>query len=581
MPPLIEWEDVLWNTTAFDLLANYDITSSEIPGFSPEQPMPPQHPQDRPTVSRRFLDTLHSYGITKVFLVPGAHITPLIVELEKHGVIDPVVASHELAAAYMAIGYARASGRPGAVFSIGGPGTAYMMGAAITAKADNVPVIFISGDIPEKHQGKREFQDSGPAGTNDCGIYREAIGESHVCASPDDLQAILERVSSRINDKLPIHVRVPIDVQRTTCLPLAHPARTGTSPFHPVDPPGLATQKRIVLLVGHFAVGHLSQTNLLEYVKANNLAVVTEISARGVIPEDSPHCLGYIGFHSDSRALDALNSRSGKSADIVVSLGARPETLRQYVSGDIRVLETSAFEIPAPADDTCLRSTTRETLDLRSSWLESFPRTEQNIPGPRDDENFVSHRTLFRELSEQLPGHTRYCLDAGQARKTGNMLLSCTEPNTIIQSESLSPMGFGLCASIGAKLANPDTTVVSLVGDGSMRMHGMEIATAARYQIPIIFILLDNESYASLLSREHMESYAALPECDWSAFAKSQGVPCIKANSDTEFKQALDTCLKAGGPALLWTKTAKNIDAPLRMTQKLEYVNWLAAVNKA
>ncbi|MET0103559.1 MAG: thiamine pyrophosphate-binding protein [Sedimenticola sp.] len=531
------------------------------------------------TISGAFLDFFDGYGIDKIFLIPGAHITPIMRELEHHKKITPVIAAHELGAAYMAIGYSRATGKPGVVLSIGGPGAAYMMAAAVVAKADNVPVVFITGDIPARHHGFGEFQDSGPSGTNDSEIYREAIGESHICHFQEDIPRIMDRIHIRYSSKLPIHIQLPYDVQGKefdgqvpTAVNFRFSANKNTA--LPVD-----TSIRTVLFIGLHALGIIDSSKLNKFVRMNRLGVVTDLKARGIYSEDLPECFGFVGFNSDPRALEVLNISSELSAETVISIGVKQEVLRQYVNPEVEVINISPDDFSTILGDGNAILYDSMTRDLRSRWIDSVASNKISIAGGDKVDELINYQFLINLLQEKLPVDTCYCLDAGQVRHAGSILVTCKEERTLIQSDSLSPMGHGICASIGVKVANPCRPVVSLFGDGSMRMHGIEIATAVKYKLPIIFILLDNRSYASILSRGGMENYSNLAETDWNSFAQAFGMACLKVKSCADFDSALSYCIGNNEPVLLWVSIGGLPDNELKLRSNMEYKSWITKIN--
>jgi acetolactate synthase-1/2/3 large subunit len=533
------------------------------------------------TVSDIMLNIFDSLGVESIFLVPGAQITPLMVALEKHKRIKPILACHELAAGYMAIGYARASGKPGVVFSIGGPGAAYMVGAAITAKADNVPVIFVTGDVPQRYHGLGEFQDAGPEGTNDSAVYNNAIGESQVCSFPEDMSRIKIMIHRCFEAKTPLHVQVPIDVQSEPCKLIEHFSihQRDQAPVHFNLP--LEGIKKVVFMMGYRTLDVIDTHAFSDFVRNNQVGVVTDLKARGLIPESNRECLGFVGFNSDPRALEVFDPGSELSAELTIIVGIEQEIVNQYIPPNLIVINISPENLNSQLESKLSLSEDRPLIEKRAQWLAQL---EQYAPKYNSVTNEcvekMSYGCIFHEISQCMPEDTRYCLDAGQIRRAGSMLINCQLPKTLIQSDVLSPMGYGICAAVGIQLACPEAPVISMFGDGSMRMHGLEISTAVKYKLPIIFVLCDNQSYASILSREHMENYASLANSDWSLLAKSIGISCTLVTSSADFRRALQAGLARKEPTLLWLKVTNLLDDELRYTHSLEYKNWLTAINK-
>jgi acetolactate synthase-1/2/3 large subunit len=175
----------------------------------------------------------------------------------------------------------------------------------------------------------------------------------------------------------------------------------------------------------------------------------------------------------------------------------------------------------------------------------------------------------------KIPKHTIYCLDSGQIRRAGSIFLTSYFKRTLLQSETLSPMGLGICSSIGAQLAKTSNRVVCLTGDGSMRMNGIELATAVRYDLPIIFILCDNKSYASTKAPEQAKE---LPYIDWELYAESFGLQSCYVNNKLDFSNKLTDALLNDKPILIWTEVPYLLNDELQKTEKIEYKNWLSAI---
>lgn len=535
------------------------------------------------TVSTALLETLQSLGVNHIFTVPGAQISSFLKSLEHHDHILPIVATHELSAAYMACGAARATGTLGVVASIGGPGAAYMLAAAQVARANQLPVCFITGDIPRKAHGLDEFQDAGPAGTNDLRVFSEAISTSMLCGGPEDLPQVVQQLRASLESRRPLHIKIPIDVQMMPC---EHIPQKKALPLPSLNigtiKPDIDAPERVVIFAGGGIMDLVDPSQLLEYVRTRKIGVVTDYGTRGMVPEDAIESLGMVGFRSDPRALLALRGSEALRAEKVICVGVPENTICRYIDvaterevvsvDDFRSLLQRDTSVDLPAD----------RYDRRQAWLGQLA-AHRLFPAVQhlDIDQPVTYRQLFSRLTALMPPETRYCLDAGQARLAGSMLLSCHEPKMISQSEALSPMGYGLCSAIGMQLAAPDRPVVVVVGDGSMRMLGMELATAVRYSLGVIFVLTDNQSYASTKSWDLGSDFIQLPAMDWSRFAASIGIECLKVQTTEEFSNALNHCVSVAGPTLIWIPIEGSLDSFFTTKHELEYPTWLSKLKKS
>lgn len=527
------------------------------------------------SVAEVLLAELSKLGVEYVFLVPGAQIIPLVFRLYEEREIKvpkPIIANHELAAGFMAIGYARASGKMGVAISIGGPGAAFMVGAGVTAKIDDVPVLFITGNIPPDSFGAGEFQDASPGGTNDSSVFKEAIGISMACNKAEDLKEIIPEIK-RCNDELrSIHVQIPISIQKAIYpFEIKEKINNFKKPFVPEIE--IDQKVKTVLLIGQKALRAIDPVKLLNFVKKNQIGVVTDMKSRGILSEIEMESLGYIGFNSDVRALEAFNCESPMAADQIITVGVSDNLLHQYIN--VKKVETKEIDPQAINSWIDNFSTEHKIVKQREYWLHELNKLIPPQPSKIKYKNQISYSDLIETLKEVMPKDTIYSLDSGQIRRAGSIFLTSYFSRTLLQSETLSPMGLGICASIGAQLARPEQRVVCLFGDGSMRMNGIELSTAVRYNLPIIFILCDNKSYASIKAPDVVKQ---LPDIDWTQYGDSFGIQSHYIDNREEFSKKLNESLQIKKPVLLWTSVPGLLNDELAKTEKVEYKNWLSTI---
>ena len=231
------------------------------------------------TVADLLLDEIEANGTEVVFLVPGANLFPFIKCLIERNKLKLIIANHELAAGFMAIGYALASGNPGVVCTIGSPGLAYLAGAGMAAKADNIPLLCISGNIPEHQWGQGLFQDGSPEGSNDVAIFNEVTGLSLVCQQPQQMTDLLFKMHARLLELKPVHIQLPVDIQSSPIDPIVE-RRVLSS--RKVDPAYLSNFQRELsvrtgLLIGHKAKNLIKPEVLGIFVEHQGIAVITDL----------------------------------------------------------------------------------------------------------------------------------------------------------------------------------------------------------------------------------------------------------------------------------------------------------------
>lgn len=533
------------------------------------------------TVSGLLLDEIERLGCNTIFLVPGANISSFVTQSQSRKMIDLVIANHELAAGFMALGYAKATGNPGVACCIGSPGIAYLTGAAATAAAEQIPLLFVSGNIPPDSWGKGFFQDGSPQGTNDVAMLEQAIGCSCTCSDADMIHDTLVLIADRLRSKRPVHIQLPIDVQSAFCSgrlrkePAVSSQQAGLSSLPPVTSD---LHKKTLLMIGHEAADNIDSQLLKRAVERHAFGVVTDIKSRGVIDEHCANSLGYVGFNSSHSALSALDINSPLAADRLFEIGF-PATLSARYTGqsmpsstvDAYVANTWLHELADAAAGS------PDYADANEQWLKELGKLSSYSPINREMKGQLHYSRMLDACQQFLPADTIYCLDSGQIRRAGNMMIKARNRQTIVQSDSLSPMGMGICAAIGAKTALPERPVVALFGDGSMRMHGMELATAQRYRLPVIFILCDNESFASTPGNDAIKK---LPAVRWDVFAGSFGVRTHLSADYGTFKQHLLAAMKSPEPTLLWTRVPDLLDEEIDIVAGEFDKSWLSMFQK-
>jgi len=169
--------------------------------------------------------------------------------------------------------------------------------------------------------------------------------------------------------------------------------------------------------------------------------------------------------------------------------------------------------------------------------------------------DIISLQTVMLTLEDVFMDNTVYCLDSGQVRLAGNTYLGRKDNTFLLQSKKQAPMGWAICASIGVKLAVPNRSVVAIFGDGSMRMHGIELATAIRYNIPIVFVLCDNQAYGTIYSRyKEKESVelSYLDDVNWQTYVASFGMKTFHVVDESSLYFNLQEASKLMQPCLVW-----------------------------
>ncbi len=547
------------------------------------------------------LNCLVKEQIDHLFMVPGGLIDPFLPALERAPSLKPIIAAQEGGAAYMADGYARASGKWGAALCIGGPGLTNTVTAVATAKTDGSPLFVLSGEAATDIEGLGLFQDASSQTLDDVSILKPITNYSSSVDDPKNLRHILQHalLHLRTHPQGPVHLSIPKNCQTAPFNAdyepinpaLIHSAvlsenAAENSLTHFIDP----NAKRIVFLAGAGLEHSESSQSLLQFAERWHIPVATTLRAKGVFPEDHPLSLGVFGYagthHSKAAILD-------QSPDLLIILGSGLNerdsmhwTLRLTPEKTISV-NTSAFALGSTLPSCSvvgdvgaylkwLASKGEQLQPLNASvperkkWLDEIkakPRLQQeaNLESTAIP---IHPARIVNELRKVFPREGILLVDSGAHRAFSGHYWESYLPRTYLSATNLGPMGWAIPAAVGAQCARPSSKIAVITGDGCMHMHGLEIATAARYQLPIIYIVVNNSALGNVWLRAHTLGslpcqLTSLPDVDWSAFSRSLGGEGITVTKPEDLQKAFLRALANNKPTVIDVKADKHFLTPV------------------
>jgi acetolactate synthase-1/2/3 large subunit len=556
------------------------------------------------------LEALSAEGVDHLFMVPGGLVDPFLPALGRQKALTPIVAAQEGGAAYMADGYARASGNFGAALCIGGPGLANAVTAFATAETDGSPLLLMSGEISTSLEGRGLFQDASPQTLDDVSLLKPIARYSSSIDNPKNLPHLFKRamLQLRTQPSGPVHLSLPRD-----CLvgelssdyaavdsSLSHPetlslaaAETSLRHFDGASPP-----VRIAILAGAGVEHAQAARALRDFAELWRIPVATTLRGKGVFPEDHPLSLGvfgYAGTHHARRALlDApldllivlgsqLNDRDtmhgalqlAPSAAISVNLSAA--SIGTHTRGGGVVGDCGAYLTFLLDRSDRLRASLAATLEARAAWLAEV----RSKPRLQDVENCVSDAAplhparVISELRKAFPRDGVLLVDSGAHRAFCGHYWESYEPRTYISATNLGPMGWAIAAASGVQCARPMRRVAVFTGDGCMRMSGLEVATAASHRLPILFVVINNAALGNVWLRAHSlgptpDALTRLPDHDWAAFAGALGCRGETVRETGELASAFERALESAEPSVIDIKADKAFSTPVE--------DWAAAV---
>ncbi|MGZ7047094.1 MAG: thiamine pyrophosphate-binding protein [Methanobacterium sp.] len=507
---------------------------------------------------------LENKDVKFIFGHPGEQILPFYDAL-KNSKIKHILMRHEQGAAHAADGYARTSFNLGVCVATAGPGALNLVMGVATAFKDSVPMIVITGDVPRDLKGKNVFQD---LDLNE--IFKNITLESFYIENPEDGISKLKYAMELIKHGKtgPVHLNFPKDVLETTVDMTVLDASSGCTYNPPLKYIGdaiklIENSKKPLILAGTGVIWAHAVDEFRDFAIRNSIPVVTTYSARGVLPEDHPLCLGMIGLRGTTAA-----NFAGKNCDLLIALGCRFSERTSLGIGETEIIHVNPdpdvlcgiIRIQGDAGEFLNKMKDIHIKD-REEWLnnlESHSKTYEVRTNYKDIP--IKPQRAIKEILK-ASNHLTTISDAGAHTTWVNLLKKIVRPSELIFSGGFGPMGYGIPAAIGASIANPKEKVILIVGDGGFQMTEQELAVIAQEKMEILICIIDNSSLGIIKQWQEMnyrESYEVdLQNPDFIELAKAYGINGRLLNAPDEVYSAVKKALSMKGPYILDIKVDK------------------------
>lgn len=518
------------------------------------------------------IECLKEQGVDMVFGYPGGAILNVYDALYQHSdEIKHILTSHEQGAAHAADGYARATGKVGVCFATSGPGATNLVTGIATAYMDSIPIVAITCNVGVSLLGKDSFQE-----VDITGITMPITKHNYIVKDVDSLAGTIRKAFqiARSGRPGPVLIDIPKDVT-------ANKAEYIKEEIRPFMPDGeqileeeidravamIKEAKQPYIFVGGGAVLSDASEELMEFVKKVDAPVTDSLMGKGAFPGTDERYTGMLGMHGTKTSNFGVSE-----CDLLIVLGAR---FSDRVTGNTQTFAKHAkilqFDVDPAEMNKNVLITAGVTGDIREAlkkvnrklsrqshpdWMEKIREYKQQYPMKYHPEGLTGP-FVVEEIYRQTKGDALIVTEVGQHQMWAAQYYRYSRPRTFLTSGGLGTMGYGLGASLGAKMGCPEKTVVNIAGDGCFRMNMNEIATAARYQIPVIEVVINNHVLGMVRQWQNLfygQRYSATvlnDGVDFAKLAEAMGAVGVRVTTQEEFREAFADALKSDQPVLI------------------------------
>lgn len=549
-------------------------------------------------VSKQLVRYLERRGITHVFGLCG-HTNIAVLAAMADSKLTFVNTRHEQVAAHIADGYARASKKTAVILSHLGPGLTNASTGVANAALDSIPLVVIAGDVPSHYYGKHPHQEVNlHADAAQSEIYRPFVKRVWRVERPDLFPEILQKAFQLAESGRPgpVLVSVPMDIfsmEVDTKLfeRLSHHTQQLQKPS--IDDEvaekivrTLVEARNPVVYAGGGVILADAADELRQLVDHLSLPVAHSLMGKGVLPDDHPLTLGMTGFWGTKFVNDSC-----RNADWVFGVGTRfaeadcssweEEYTFRFPPTKLIHIDIDPAEIGRnfPAQIGAVADLKQALTVLNRVARKLFPNgrandaLKQQIAGYRkdfaaanaahvaNDAYPMRPERILATVREVLPRDAIITTDVGWNKNGVGQQFPIYTPGSILTPGGFATMGFGAPAAVGAKIACPDRVVVALVGDGGFGQNPAVLATAAEQEVPVIWVVMNNNAYGTIAGLEMAHYGTAFGtvfrrkgepyHVDFAAIARAYGVDGVQIRAAAEFKPALEKAIASGKPCVI------------------------------
>ncbi|MBI4084038.1 MAG: biosynthetic-type acetolactate synthase large subunit [Candidatus Lambdaproteobacteria bacterium] len=458
------------------------------------------------------VEALKLEGVEVIFGISGGAALPIYDALARETSIRHLLVRHEQAAAHMAEGYSRASGRVGVCLATSGPGATNLVTGIADAAMDSIPLVAITGQVPTAVIGSDAFQEA-----DIVGITMPIVKHSFQVRNPDDIPRIVKEAFhiARTGRGGPVLVDVPRDMAQAQLKGFKFPEKVEIRGYNPacVCDDGeiaraaalIAQARQPVIYAGGGIIASDSSEQLVRLAEKIDAPVAMTLMGRGVIPDRHPLSMNMLGMHGTAYANWAV-----RDCDLLIAVGVRFD---DRVTGNLARFARNAKVIHVEIDpaeirknryaEVAIHADAKEALTKlgaavqkaeHTDWRRQIAQWKEEQPLAYDRDGALKPQYIMEQLADMTEGAPILATDVGQHQMWAAQFYPFQRPRQWLTSGGLGTMGYGFPAALGAKVAFPEQDVWLVTGDGSFQMNLQELATSVIYGLPVKIALFNNSS---------------------------------------------------------------------------------------
>lgn len=518
------------------------------------------------------IECLLEQGVDTVFGYPGGTILNVYDSLYHYrDRINHVLTSHEQGASHAADGYARATGKVGVCMATSGPGATNLVTGIATAYMDSVPLVAITANVGVPLLGKDSFQE-----VDITGVTMPITKHNYIVKDVESLAPTIRKAFQIAKEGRPGPVLVDItkDVTAAKCeyhhqkpekierRSYTYPTSTLKEAIEMIE----KSEKPFVFVGGGVVRSNASQ-ELREFVEKIDAPVTDSLMGKGAFDGTNPRYTGMLGMHGTK-----TSNLGVSNCDLLVAIGVR---FSDRVIGNAQKFARHAKIIHIDVDEAEINKNVNVDLGIvgdaksvlnalnlllkqqnHSQWLKEIRALKEQYPLSYDS-NKLTGPYVIEQIEALTDNNAIICTEVGQNQMWAAQYYHFKRPSQLITSGGLGTMGYGLGASIGVKYGKPDQYVFNIAGDGCFRMNMNELATASRYQVPIIEVILNNHvlgmvrQWQTLFYGKRYSATVLDDKVDFCKTAEGLGCKAIKVTKKEEVAPAILEAMDSQGPVVI------------------------------